>query len=354
MARTDLNGLLLIEVTEAAWSAALGRLVDHFKPGGLLFRNLRSSEATLEACREPARVPGQTPFLMIEDEGGGALTALLPAIPRALSLDPQGAGLAGSLIGRALAALDLNLNLAPTLDIDVRVARPALPNPQDGTGDAVAWPSEVALRAEAFVDALSSHGILSCGRHFPGLPKPVATANAPKAIVVDRSLAALWREDLVPYRRLGRKLAGIEISPAVHRAYDYDFLQPASLSNGVIEGLLRVKLGYQGLTLANASLASQAAGIELDEAVVRALAAGCDLALVPGDVKALERISQTLRSAADSGRPASARIEEAMARVRAAQKRLRRPGKRALARAWSQLAREFEEFARNWRSKVNA
>jgi beta-N-acetylhexosaminidase len=338
--------MLLIEVAEATWSGTLCLLLERFKPSGLLFHKLSSPEATLEICRESARVLGTLPLMAIEEEGGGALSALLAALPRALTLDANGAEQAGALIGQAMKLLGLNLTLAPTLDIEPFAATSLDSDMRSGSeGERIA-PAEIAQRAESFVGGLRSHRILSCGRHFPGLSARTRTPREIKAIVLDRSLAALWREDLVPYRTMGERLAAIEISHAVHRAYDYEFLRPASLSPGVIEGLLRTKLGYRGIAIAHASLAARAAGIDLDEAVVRALAAGCDLVIIPGERKLLEAVCGTLARSVESGRLPAARVSQADARVRTAQRHVRRPARQLVDAEYSRLAREFEVFAR--------
>ncbi len=411
MQDVNLSSLLLLEIADATWSASLGQLLELFKPAGLFFRKLTSPEATFEACRESvetcresARALGTLPILAIEEEGGGALTALLPpqpdeshpqALARALSLDASGAAEAGAAIGRAMRLLGLNFNRAPTLDIEptptigsgvmfkngldprhserseesrsarkghtrflaslgmtaIKAVQHPLGNElSSNAGGKQISPAETAQRAVTFVESLGSERVLCCGRHFPGLPSSKATPPATRAIIIDRSLAALWREELVPYRALGNKPAAIEISYAVHRAYDYEFLRPASLSAGVIEGLLRAKLGYRGVALADASAAAEAAGIEVEEAVVRALAAGCDLVLVPGERKLLEHVCQSLGRAAEAGRLPDARISEALGRVRTVQKSLRRPARQLAAAQYSRLERDFEAFARKWSS----
>ena len=346
MPNLALSSLLLMEVAEATWSDALRTLLGSIRPAGVLFRKLTSPDATLQTCRESAHVLGTLPLMAIEEEGGGALTALSAALPRALTLDANRAGEVGALTGRAMKSLGLNLNLAPTLDIEPSTETDMASEARSDVETMRIAPAETTLRAEAFVEALRSHHILACGRHFPGLPAGRTRPKETKAIVVDRSLAALWRDELVPYRALGEKLAAIEISHAVHRAYDYEFLRPACLSPGVIEGLLRTKLGYQGIVVADASLAAGVAAIELDEAVVRALAAGCDLVMVPGERRLLERVCGNLVRAVESGRLPGARISQAQTRVKAAQGRVRRPARHLVGAEYSRLASEFEEFAR--------
>lgn len=345
--KLPLSQLLLLEWPEAVWTDARARLLGRFPPAGLLFRRLTTPASAAEVSSKSARALDAVPLLAIEEEGGGALAGLLPALPRLSQLDSKGAEKAGDLTGRAMAMLGLNLNLAPTLDLPARSANhSSLDTARDES-----QPAEVASRAQGFVRGLSAHHVLACGRHFPGLPAPqvpakTARSGATGLIVVDRSLAALWREDLVPYRKLGDKLAMVEITEAVHRAYDYEFLRPASLSSGVIEGLLRTKLGYQGVALADASRAAQAADISVDEAAVRGVAAGCDLVLIPGEEDLLQAVAEALERGVGSTRLTRDRVEQALGRAKAARKRLRSPKRNLVQGELAQLTREFEEFAR--------
>ena len=103
-----------------------------------------------------------------------------------------------------------------------------------------------------------------------------------------------------------------------------------------------------------ASVAARAAGIDLGEAVVRALAAGCDLVIVPGEQKLLEGVCGALARAVNSGRLPDARISQAQARVKVAQRRVRRPASQLVAAEYSRLAREFAEFGRRRGKEGNA
>jgi len=64
-------------------------------------------------------------------------------------------------------------------------------------------------------------------------------------------MAQLWRQDLVPYRELIGELPFAMLSHGVYKAYDLDVRRPAAASSGVVEGRLRVKLGYGGLAIAD-------------------------------------------------------------------------------------------------------
>jgi beta-N-acetylhexosaminidase len=338
--KNQLGQLLLIDVPKAIWNPTLERLLQRFQPAGVLFRRL--TPATADVSVECARIPELAPFLAIEDEGGGSLSDLFPPLPPLARLDPNSAERLGNLIGRAMALLGLNLNLAPTVDLPAGATTKSPPPPSAPSATPAA---AIAGQAEAFIGALAGHRVLACMRHFPGMPGSPDLHSSPSP-VVDKPMAALWREDLLPYRTLGAKSGMIQITHAVHKAYDYEFPRPASLSSSVVTGLLRVKLGYQGVVLVDASAAARASNTDLGEAVVRAVIAGCDLVLVPGDEKRLAAVIDSMQRATELGTLSRDRVEEALGRLRTAKKKLATPGRAPSERDLARLQHEFAEFAK--------
>lgn len=335
---TPLGRLLLLEVSKAQWSPAFERLLQQTKPAGLFFKRLTTIPATWEVACKCARAVGSAPFLAVQDEGEGAVCGLFGA--SAPAERPKGVGDEaveglGDLLGRAMRMAGLNMNLAPTLD---------LPGRSSTTGE-VAAHLEVTRRAEAFVRGLSRHGVLPCVGHFPGLGMDVA-ARGQASPVVARSMATLWREDLVPYRTLGSRLPVIEISHAVYKAYDYEFPRPASMSPRVVDGLLRLKLGYRGVALADVSAAARSASVDLAEAALRILEAGCDLLEVPAEEKALETVLAALQRASELGKLRPERVEQALGRIQKAKQGLRAPHGEPSDREVSRLARDFEKMGK--------
>jgi beta-N-acetylhexosaminidase len=158
-------------------------------------------------------------------------------------------------------------------------------------------------------------------------------------------MAELWREDLVPYRALLLRLPLVLVSPAAYKAFDFDLLQSAGLSPRVVEGLLRVKLGYNGVAIA-CGLESEAVRgtLPLGEAAVHALRAGCDMLLME-KAEAAEVVHQALREACESGRLASPRVEQALKRIQLAKKGLKPPGGRLSRGSLDRLVKEFKDFS---------
>jgi len=186
--------------------------------------------------------------------------------------------------------------------------------------------------------------VLACGKHFPGLesaPNSIAT----EPVVVAKSMAQLWHEDLVPYRALLPRLPLVLVSPAAYKAYDSDLPRPAGLSPNVVEGLLRVKLGYNNVAVA-CGLESKAirGTLELGEAALQALRAGCDMLLLE-TAEAAEAVLEVLGTAREVGKLPSDRIEQALTRIQFAKKDLNPPSGRLSRASMERAAKEFKDFS---------
>jgi beta-N-acetylhexosaminidase len=204
----------------------------------------------------------------------------------------------------------------------------------------------------AFLDGIEPHEVRACGKHFPGLASPQSFNNT-EPPVVSKSMAGLWREDLVPFRALLPRIPLVLVSTAAYKAYDFDLPQSAGLSPRVVEGLLRVKLGYNGVAIA-CGLESEAVRgtLDLGEAAVNALRAGCD-ALLLEKAEAAEVVHEAWREAYESGRLASSRVEQALKRIQLAKKGLKPPGERLSRGSLERVVREFKDFSSGFTGSGN-
>jgi beta-N-acetylhexosaminidase len=333
----NLGQLLILKVNGLRWDSSLEHVFHRLLPGGILLGAPLTSgaESLREFLLKLAGTAPAVPFLAIEEEGGAMdpLRAFLPPLPSPRAAAERGLAAVtrlGELVGAALQLLGFNTDLAPGLDLASRAFSPD--------------PAQVAKCGAAFLRGLERHNLLACGRHFPGLG--TAQYSSPTELpVVSKSMAELWREDLVPYRALLPRLPLVLVSTAAYKAFDFDLLQSAGLSPRVAEGLLRVKLGYNGVAIA-CGLESEAVRgtLPLGEAAVHALRAGCDMLLLE-KAEAAEVVHQALREAFESGRLANPRVEQALKRIRLAKKGLKPPSGRLSRRSLDRLVREFTEFS---------
>jgi beta-N-acetylhexosaminidase len=341
----QLGQLFLVRLGDCRWNEALGRKLRIWSPAGVVLPDVlpRSPESTCELLHRIARVLPVAPFLVVREEGGAydPLSRFLPPLP------PPGAAAArglpavtrlGDLIGEALVLLGFNTNFAPRLDLSVRVIEERHGSQTFGS-DA----HFVAECGRAFVRGLERHHVLACGKHFPGLAS-VAVHPRGKRATNAKPMAALWREDLVPFRELLPKLSMVLISAACYKAYDFDQLRPAFQSRAVVTSLLRAKLGYHGLAVAYDFESAPDVG----EAVAQSLDAGCDLFVVD-EGESVERAEQGVKAGLESRKLLPDRVEQALHRIRVAKRRLRQPVSRRVApSAWERLVRRYESFSKEF------
>lgn len=347
----DLLGqLLIIGFTENRWKSAAERLLRDISPGGVLFsaQNLRTPEFTAELLQQVASTLAVPAFLALAEEGGTVdpLQVFFPPLPSPRAAAEKSLSAVerlGELTGAGLKLLGFNTNFAPVLDLASPFCEPIL-----GTRTFGQDAGKVARSGKAFLHGLRQSMILACGKHFPGTGSAKLDARS-RLPVVGKTMAELWSQDLVPYRELLRHLPLVMVSHAAYKAYDYDLPRPATLSMKVLEGLLRTKLGYQGVAVAD-DLAGEAVRGTLDpgEAAVRSVNAGCDLLLVGPSGASTEAVLAGLKRGLESGKLPERRVEQALERIRTAKKALPLPRGKPSKGAVDQLARQFEKFGKEF------
>ena len=250
---------------------------------GRISKSAVASAADLRAVLAAAAVRLGNPLLITANQEGGRLNALdwpdMAVFPGAMALgaaqDPGLARAAGAALGRQMRALGVTWNLAPVCDLATPVASPLL-----GTRCFGADPDRVAELAAGMVDGLQGAGVAATAKHFPGLG---GTSVAPyeDAVQLDR----LAPGALVPFAAaVDAGVAAVMVGNHVVRDVDPD--RPAVLSGRVVDGLLRTRLGFDGVvTTQNLSLLAtrwRAGG--LGAAGVLALQAGVDLLMLDSEV----------------------------------------------------------------------
>ncbi|MCA9610748.1 MAG: beta-N-acetylhexosaminidase, partial [Myxococcales bacterium] len=217
-------------------------------------------------------------------------------------------------------------------------------NPVIGDRSFGADPALVARHGVAFARGLADAGVLACGKHFPGHGDTVDDSHyALPALAHD--MARLEAVELVPFRAAVGEVGSVMTAHIVFRALDPEV--PATLSKKVVTGLLRERLGYDGLIVSDdMEMKAIADHFATGDAAVRAIRAGCDLLLICASEKRLAEAREALVREADRDAAFAARLEEAIARVDGVRAKLRcAPGDDdALAAAF---ASEEAELVRN-------
>jgi beta-N-acetylhexosaminidase len=214
-------------------------------------------------------------------------------------------------LGTDLAALGINVDLAPSVDVNT-----AADNPVIGTRSFGADTELVARHAAAAVTGLQAAGVAACAKHFPGHGS-TRTDTHDTIATVDVSPQVLARRDLPPFA--AAIAAGVRaVMPGHLRVPQLTGDLPASLSAVAQTGLLRGELGFTGVIISDALEMRAVSGpFGIAEAAVLAVAAGTDLLCFgrDQDQDTYLAVREALATATASGRIPPRRLEDAAARV---------------------------------------
>jgi beta-N-acetylhexosaminidase len=241
-------------------------------------------------------------------ETGGAT-----AFPTAMAIAATGRDEDVFEVARAIArearAVGIHINFAPTVDVNINANNPVI-----GTRSFGEDPQRVARLAEQFIRGTHAGGALATAKHFPGhgdtdvdshVGLPVVTAN----------MARLNAVELVPFRASVN--AGADLVMSAHislPALGGDSTTPATLRKDVMETLLRDSLRFRGVTITDAlSMEGVGKGYTIEESVVRAINAGTDILLRPGDD--VTRAVNAVVAGVERGDVPRARIDAAVKRI---------------------------------------
>jgi beta-N-acetylhexosaminidase len=270
--------------------AGLLRLISHGDVGGVIFfgqnitsdAQLSSVIAELDQANASSLNPVREPLLLMTDQEGG-IVRRLPGAPLLSekqigeSADPAAAAAdAGTGAGLNLRGVGMNVNLAPVLDVyrqpgdfDDQYQRSYSMNP-----------AIVAQLGAGFITAQQRAGVAATAKHFPGLGAAAQgqdTDNVP--VTLNVPLATIRNVDELPYKTaIAAGVRLVMVSWAVYPALDPG--RPAGLSATIVNGELRQRLGFRGVTITDALEAGalRAYGTFQNRALLAA-GAGMDLIL---------------------------------------------------------------------------
>jgi beta-N-acetylhexosaminidase len=248
-------------------------------------------DVTRLAHRTGSPYPGNAALGAVDD------AALTRAVYRALGAD--------------LAAVGINVNLAPSVDVNTAAGNPVI-----GTRAFGDRTDLVSRHAAAAVHGLQSAGVAACAKHFPGHGSTRDDTHHVLA-TVEGGLARVRERDLPPF--VAAIEAGVAaVMPGHLRVAGLTGALPATQSAAALEGLLRGELGFTGVIISDALEMRAVSGQGgVPSAAVRALAAGVDLLCLGRDQDEEDYLAvrAALAAAVSGGELPATRLEEAAARV---------------------------------------
>lgn len=283
--------------------------------GVILFGHNVGDRDELTALVSALRDAGGETLLVAVDEEGGEVTRLEhasgSAYPTAWALgaadDPALTERVAAVVAADLAAVGVNLDLAPVADVNSDPDNPVIGLRSFGQD-----PELVARHVAAFVNGLQSAGVGACAKHFPGHGATRLDSHLDLP-VLDADLARIRKVDLVPFQAaIGAGVRSVMTAHVVFTALDQD---PATISAPVL-GLLRDELGFDGVVITDAlTMAAIRERWGVAEGAVRSLMAGADLLCLDAAPEDQDATRRAILAAVAEGRLDVSRLESAAERV---------------------------------------
>jgi len=266
----------------------------------ILFREACVSRAQVSAlCLALREAAGHDAMVWIDQEGGRVARLKPPEWPAWPACGAYGALYATDepraekaaylgyrLIAHELKQMGLDGDFAPVLDLRIEGADKIV-----GDRAFSDHPKIVALLGRAALEGLHDGGVAGCIKHMPGHGRATADSHValPRVTASEAELAA----DIVPFAAM----ADAEAAMTAHIVYDaWDADRPATCSRGVIEQVIRGRIGFQGLLMSDdldMHALRYALNSGLQQRAEAAFAAGCDVVLqCSGELKEMQETAE--------------------------------------------------------------
>jgi len=319
----------------------------------LFGRNIGTPREFVELVAEVKSLAEQPPLFMIDEEGGRVdrLRHILPGIPsvEAFAEGEEAERMSewhGKVIGTALRYFDVEMDLAPVVDI-----RGEVPTKGFERRTYAQDPGTVTQLAGAFIRGLHGTGTAACLKHWPGTGRGAADPHY-GATVIDAPLDELLKHDLVPFDRLGNEAGAVMIGHGTYPRIEEQPDLPATLSWRLTTDLLRNAIGFEGIAVSDDMEMHAVSDLGSYESISeRALMAGNDVILFCSHIERVPDLQRYLRSRVNEDANVRARFEEAKQRCdqyREHCERLRAaaPPVRSFEDVEDEMLRFLEEFQR--------
>ena len=242
-------------------------------------RNIQSPQQLQELVADLQRF-AKVPLLVAVDQEGGKVRRLkeelgFPPLPSAAVIGRRDELAFTHNCARRTAAklaqLGINLNLAPCVDLNLNPQNPVIGGLERSFSAEV---DKVVAHARVFIEAHHNAGVGCTLKHFPGHGSSTADSHLGLTDVTHTWVEA----ELDPYRILieAGLVDGVMSGHVFNASLDPQL--PATLSKAVIDGLLRRRLGFDGVVVSDdMQMGAIANHYGFEKALQLAILAGVDL-----------------------------------------------------------------------------
>lgn len=217
----------------------------------------------------------------------------------------------GQEVAKELLRLGVHINFAPVIDINTNMANPVIGNRSFSENKYV-----VSQKAYMYMLGLQSMGVMACAKHFPGHGDTNIDSHH-DVPMLKFDTTRLMSQELYPFEVLIKQgIQSVMIGHLVVPALEPTPNVPASLSEKIIDGWLKTKLGFNGLVFTDAlDMKGVTKNFAKGEIEVKALQAGVDVLLLSEDVPLS---INSIKAAIRKGTLHTSRIDESVRKILAA------------------------------------
>lgn len=310
-------------------STIIRAIRDYHIGSTVLFGHNVSSPGQVMDLTSALQAASEQPLLIAVDQEGGLVNRFGSGFGFSSNYSAQELGARNDLvlsmaqgesIGQRLAALGINLNLAPVVDLNLNPANPVIGGVQRSFS---ADPEVVTQQSKVLIQSHHHNNVLCTLKHFPGHGSSQQDSHLGFVDVTDS-----WQAiELTPYRQLIQSgLCDVIMTAHIFNA-KLDDTYPATLSRRIVTGILREQLGYNGVIMSD-DLQMRAISqlYDFETAVQLAVAAGVDIIAISNNLSYAdnwaERTVATVLDLVTRGQVSAERIDQSYRRVMNAKQRL--------------------------------
>jgi beta-N-acetylhexosaminidase len=341
LAQTDslsikIGQMILIGMPEAKVDPVVLEEVRKGKVGTLILfeKNVPKSSSAFAPLKKMTWTYQQAapiPLFIAIDQEGGRVNRLKEKYGFPRSLTARALGKAGSLdsvrfyseaMASNLAGLGINVNFAPCVDVAVNPKNEVIVKVERSFSSNA---DSVALLAKEYIRQHRKYGVITSLKHFPGHGSSLEDTHFGVADVTNT-----WTEnELKPYQQLldSGYVDAVMTSHIVNKKLDSKGL-PGTLSKEILDGILRKKLGFDGVVFSDdMQMHAITKQYGLEESIKLAINAGVDILCFSNNIqgsetRTVDRVFEIIRSAVNKGEISPARIDQSFARIMSLKKRL--------------------------------
>ena len=295
----------------------LRTLIEEYHVGNVIlftrnFENANQMRAlTKKIHDEVLKHTGVVPFISIDQEGG-LVTRMMKDVTFAAgpmtcsAVDEKAAFDTGRMLAYDMIGLGMNLNLAPSLDVNNNPNNPVI-NVRSYSDD----PVRVSSFGKNFIKGSLEYGVLPCAKHFPGHGDAAVDSHLGLP-TLEHDTNRMHEVEMKPF------IDNLDV-PAIMSAHilfpAYDTV-PATLSRKVLTGILREELGYKGLIITDClEMKAIADNYGTSEGALQAVIAGADLLCICHTLERQVRALQLIEEAVLNGTLPEAELDAKVERI---------------------------------------